>query len=65
MSRQRHNCPHPRKHAYRTWEEADDALGYCWQNMRRKTMPIRAYKCTCGRFHLTHQPQRVSTGGTL
>lgn len=46
-------CPHPRKAAYRTEAEANTAMLRVWQKAPEQKVPLRAYECECGRWHLT------------
>jgi len=42
-------CPTPEKHAYRTRAEALNAFA----PSRGHTLPHAAYRCCCGKWHLT------------
>jgi hypothetical protein len=50
-------CPTPRK---ARWLEEDDALAtldYVQQRGSTAVRPVRAYRCPCGWWHLTAQPE--------
>lgn len=51
-------CPTPHKVRFPNEQQADDALGRAWRNMRGTYLPGRVYQCECGFWHLTHVPLR-------
>lgn len=49
-------CPRPAKVRFPSSVDADRALGRAWRQMRGCRLPVRAYLCPCGHWHLTHKP---------
>lgn len=57
-------CPHPHKNPYNTEAEAELAISETWQYPRPGgiyPLPLRAYKCVCGKWHMTHQEKETAT----
>lgn len=51
-------CPHPKKAAFKTEVEANEALVKVWRKAPEELVPRRAYECECGRWHLTSKDRR-------
>lgn len=54
------DCPTPRKQPYTSRSAAETALGQAWRRPYRRggKLPVRTYKCPCGKWHMTAQPLR-------
>ena len=47
-------CPTPKKASYRTAVKAQAAIDAIARHARRgERRPVRAYRCVCGRWHVT------------
>lgn len=67
MSRRRQKarpCPTATKHAYpdRIAAELDMHRIVAAHETTREQLPVRAYRCECARWHLTHKPIRGGVG---
>ena len=47
------DCPNPHKKAHPTKEQAENAMAKAWRTGVHKHLPVRVYKCRCGKWHLT------------
>jgi hypothetical protein len=55
------DCPTKGKHGWPTKFAAEQALAQIWRKGFKKgpgRLPVRAYKCDCGDWHLTSKGQR-------
>lgn len=51
-------CPTPRKRRYRRKVTALLAIATIRRHSDSDTVPVRAYRCRCGRWHLTSRELR-------
>lgn len=49
---------HPNKTRFKDHDSAVRALHHIANKSDRDNVPLRAYQCVCGGYHLTHEEQR-------
>lgn len=52
-------CPTPDKTSFRSQRTADQDISRFWRTSGKgKKMPVRSYRCVCGKWHTTSRPAR-------